>query len=70
MSKRKATEQEKLYGIGLEEVDENGIEPEEADEEQFTGFAQEVENEKDDDELVAEYEKHTQDLPEDVKGEK
>ena len=45
MPKRKATEEELTFGIGEAEVDEEGFEVEEADDEMFTGFAAEDEEE-------------------------
>lgn len=55
MAKRKATEVELESGIGEKEVEESGIEPEAVDEERFTGFAQDEENEMDDEMLIKEY---------------
>lgn len=59
MTKRKAEQSEIEYGIGFEEVDEDGIEPEVGDEEQITGLAADEENQEDDDKLIEEYKKES-----------
>lgn len=71
MPKRKSTEAEKSYGIGIDEVDEEGIEPEEDnDDDRFTGFAQDEENDIHDDELVDAYLKESTEDKLKEKGEK
>ncbi|MCD2137159.1 hypothetical protein [Salinicoccus halitifaciens] len=67
MAKRKATKAELEYGIGIPEIEEDGYEVEEADDELFTCFASDEENDIDDDELIAEFEKHLKDLPKEVR---
>ena len=62
MPKRKATKAELEYGIGIEEIDEDGIEPEDDDnDEQIVSLACDEENDIDDEELIAEY--HKQSVP-------
>lgn len=59
MAKRKATKAELEFGIGEEEVDVEGIDPEDVDDDVFTGFAEEEENDIDDDVLIEEYKKES-----------
>jgi hypothetical protein len=56
MSKKKLNQEEIENGIG-EDIDLDASEVEDADHEMFFGFAQETENEVDDEELIAEYER-------------
>lgn len=59
MPKRKPTKAELEYGIGVDEIDEDGIEPEVDDDEQISGLAADEENDKDDDELIEQYKKES-----------
>lgn len=57
MTKRKPTKAELEYGIGVDEIDEDGIEPEVEDDEEIAGLAADEENDQDDDELIEAFHK-------------
>lgn len=59
MPKRKATKAELEYGIGEVEIDDEGIEPEEADDTQIIGLEADEENKIDDEKLVEAYKKES-----------
>lgn len=59
MTKRKPTKAELEYGIGVEEIEDDGIEPEASDDEEMNGLVADEENQIDDEELIAAYKKES-----------